>query len=271
MREAVCDKRMNQNEVEKMKNRKGQKSPRKKIGIIFVMVLTTIAGTALGLKYFCPDRTPTSIENGDFETGDLSGWEYKAGTADGEISLEAVITGTTFFDEKVPYNKTGKYHFDGWKANSVESNGYVLKSTVFRLSGSGFISFKMGGNAACVKVYKSSGEQIAEYNNTEFRDMNHPNLDEGCRNGTMTTFVANLAEYLGERLYIELADKGADVTSWGVAFFDDIVTYYKVAPDVANSYDTVEFYKTTDGILSSEAQEYFIPWVLAVNSYQTES
>lgn len=50
---------------------------------------------------------------------------------------------------------------------------------------------------------------------------------------------------------------------WGVAFFDDIVTYYETAPDVSQCFDTVELNATTssDGV----SQQYRIPWEIAVN------
>lgn len=206
------------------------------------------------------------ILNAGFEDGNLNGWTYQKGTDDGQINGEsAVISATTWWGERLPYNQSGNFHFDGWEANVTESNTYWLRSSEFVLGGSGVISFKMGGNAACVKVFKADGTQIAEYNNTQFRDVAFPNLDEGCRLATMTTFVADLSNHIGEKLYIELHDKS--VTGWAVAFFDEIVTYYADKPVVAEMFDTVQFYKKIDGVQEETPRDFMIPWVEAVNEY----
>ena len=209
------------------------------------------------------------IVNGDFETGDLTGWTYQEGEGDGQIlGAEAVISESTWWAERIPYNKEGTYHFDGWaaKGGEGEADTYTLKSSTFTLGGSGWISFKMAGNAAAVKVYKADGTQIAYYKNTAFADVSFPNINEGCRLATMTTFAADLSDYLGEELYIELCDETA--AGWAVAFFDDIVTYYETAPNIAALSDKVSFYYKPAGEEEQEdtPTEYNIPWVQAVNA-----
>lgn len=206
-----------------------------------------------------------SIMNGGFETGSLAGWTYEQGTGNGQIAGDAAVSSATeWWGERLPYNKVGTYHFDGWAANATESNTYWLRSSVFTLGGSGWISFKMGGNAAVVKVFKEDGTRIGEFVNTAFADVAFPNIDEGCRLATMTTFAADLSDYLGERLYIELHDVSA--SGWAVAFFDDIITYYETTPDVASLSDTVQFYKKVDGVQQEEPTSYNIPWVIAANT-----
>lgn len=209
-----------------------------------------------------------AIVNGDFETGDLTGWTYAEGSGDGQIlGARAVISNTTFFDDRLPYNQGGSYHFDGWAAkdNANEAHTYSLTSTAFTLGGSGYISFKMAGNAARVAVHDAENDAVvAEYKNTAFCDIATTNLDAGSRLATMTTFVAELSAHKGKRLYIELAD--APVAVWAVAFFDDIVTYYETAPAIADSYDTVFFYK--DGYAAGkQPTEYRIAWVEAQNCF----
>lgn len=200
------------------------------------------------------------ILNGGFETGDLTGWTVSSGNikTDG-----AVVSAETFWGENIAYNQSGNYHFDGWGAQYAEADLYSLKSSAFTLSGSGFISFKMGGASAVIKVYKADGQQIAEYDNTEFANIEEvfPHIDEGSRLATMTTFVADLSSYLGEELYIEICD-GKDV-GWGVAFFDEIVTYYETAPDVSASSDTVRLNALTSS--TGEECDFKLKWVTAVN------
>ncbi len=202
------------------------------------------------------------ILNGNFETGDLTGWTVVSGNVHEDSAIERE---ETFFDEQLPFNKEGKFHFDGWGAQYAEAETYALRSETFTLGGSGFISFKMAGRAAVLKVFKADGTQIAEYENTQFADVKYPHIDEGSRQATMVTFVADLSEYIGEKLYIEICD-GKEGGNWGVAFFDDIVTYYETAPDVENSKDIVHLNPTTS---KTETEcDYELNWVTAINKIQ---
>lgn len=216
------------------------------------------------------------IRNGGFELGTLEGWTYEQGEGDGKITGDSALsTDETHWGEKIPLNKSGKYFFSGWNANTEEANAYKLTSTRFTLGGSGVISFKLGGNAAVLKVFKADGTQIAEYSNTEFADKNFPHIELGGRWATMTSFYADLHEYVGQELYIELHDKGA--AAWGVAFFDEVVTYYEgttsdVLATLATKNDTVAL--TCHGgagelaeINHAEGETYDISWVLAENEY----
>ena len=203
--------------------------------------------------------TEYQIKNGGFETGDLTGWTVTGG----EVAENPVSRAQVFWNERFPYNSEGLYHFDGWLANTVEAEGYSLRSEDFTLGGSGYISFKLGGRCAVLRVYTAAGKCIAEYGNTMFSAENYPYVDRGCRTATMTTYLADLSAYRGETLYIEIADTvltgGED---WGVAFFDDIVTYYETAPVLADLYDTVDLTSATS---SAGVQAYRLPWAEAVN------
>ena len=218
------------------------------------------------------------IVNGGFETGDLRGWTYEQGTGDGQVDgANAISSEESFWAEEIPFNQGGNYHFHGWTANPTEANAYKITSSTFTLGGSGYISFKMGGANAVVKVFTADGTQIAEYRNTEYADINFPYVEYGSRNGTMTTFVADLSAYLGEELYLELHDSGAG--GWGVAFFDDIVTYYETAPVVSECFDTVmiraRVQTGTDEngnpiyAQAAEKTKYQLAWKTAVNVYQS--
>lgn len=206
-----------------------------------------------------------TIVNGDFELGDMTGWTV----ASGSINTDGcVITGNTFWGENIPYNNGGLFHFDGWKASGDEAATYSIRSTEFTLGGSGFISFKMAGRSAAVKVYKvGETNPVAVYRNTAFGDNSFPHVDAGCRLATMTTFFADLHEYLGEKLVIELCDEpnvdeNGNALSWGVVFFDDIVTYYETAP-TTEKFDTVALNPQTS---ATGVTSYNIPWVKAVNA-----
>lgn len=72
----------------------------------------------------------------------------------------------------------------------------------------------------------------------------------------MLAYVMDLSDYIGEELYIELHDEVID-GGWAHAFFDEVITYYKTAPNWQTKSDTV-----ADGGTGNPVE---IPWRLAVN------
>lgn len=192
------------------------------------------------------------IQNGGFETGNLDGW-----TQSGAISGNPISNETTFWAEEIPFNKTGEYFFNGWNSGVAESDGYSIRSTMFKLSGSGFITFKLGGRAASLALIDAStGEEVAVYENTEFNDGNFPLIKDGCRL-SMTKYVADCSSLLGRYLYVELRDNVlAAGLSWGVAFFDDVVVNNPDPVAVEGNYDTVV----------QNGEEVQIPYAEAINT-----
>lgn len=194
-----------------------------------------------------------SVANGGFESGNLAGWtvlndkwSYVDGQATGVISAE------NYWGEALPYNQAGEYHLDGWNNGLEEADTWAVRSTNFTLAGSGFISVRMGGHAAAVRVYKADGTEVGHYAQNRFSDVNFPSLAAGGSWADMGTYVIDLSAYLGEELYLELCDEAAE--GWAHAFFDEVVTYYEEAPDYANNADTVP-----DG---GTGEEVAIPWQL---------
>lgn len=194
-----------------------------------------------------------SVANGGFETGNLAGWtvlndnwSYVEGNATG------VISAPSYWGEALPYNQAGDYHLDGWNNGIAEGDTWAVRSTNFVLSGSGFISVRMGGHAAAVRVYKADGTEIGHYQQNRFSDVNFPSLAAGGSWADMGTYVIDLSAYLGEELYIELCDEQVD--GWAHAFFDEVVTYYEEMPDYESNADSVP-----DG---GTAEEVLIPWRL---------
>ncbi len=168
------------------------------------------------------------IVNGDFETGNMDGWTVSKGKVD--VSA-AVISDSYYWAEQVPYNQHGSFHFDGWKANTVEAEGYAIKSSNFTLGGSGFISVRMGGRAAKINVYTVGDDQLIKtVTNTAYSGVEFPSVAKGNRQGTMVKYLIDLSEHLGKNLYVELEDDGSMSSDWAVAFFDEVVTYYEEVP-----------------------------------------
>ncbi len=202
-----------------------------------------------------------SIANGGFEAGNLAGWTVIAdnwSVVDGQAA--GVISANTYWGENLPYNQAGNYHLDGWNNGIPEPEGWQLKSTNFTLAGSGFISVRMGANAAAVRVFLADGTEIGYYKQTRFSDVNFPSLANGGSWADMGTYVMDLSAYIGQEMYIVLCDEVIDA-GWAQAFFDEVVTYYETAPDYANLFDTV-----TDGAAADTTPaEVQIPWQLAQN------
>lgn len=199
-----------------------------------------------------------SVANGGFEAGNLAGWTVLAdnwGIVDGHAS--GVISANTYWGENLPYNQAGDYHMDGWNNGIAEPDPWAIQSTNFTLSGSGFISVRMGGAAAAVKVYTADGTEIGYYKQTRFNDANFPTV--GAAGGSwadMGTYVMDMSAYIGQELYIVLCDETIE-GGWAHSFFDEVVTYYETAPDYANLSDTV-----AQSVTGEDVQ---FPWQLAEN------
>ncbi len=194
------------------------------------------------------------IPNGGFETGNMTGWTP---LTDGFNASTAVIADAVFWGEQIPYNQSGNFHLDGWNTGLDEPLAWAVQSANFTLSGSGYITWRMGGNAAAVKVFKADGTEIAFVREEHFRDADFPNVALGSW-ATMSTYALDLSAYVGEELYIVLMDEEIS-EGWAHAFFDEVVTWYETAPDVANAADV---FANTPGC---EPAEVTRPWIAATN------
>ena len=165
------------------------------------------------------ENNPYQVLNGDFETGDLTGWTLIK--TSGETEIGYVSAQDVFWkNADKPYNKDGRFLFTGIE----DVNGWMegargtLTSSTFTVGGCGFITFKLGGgyNQECYIeiVDASSGDAIARYHND--------NTDNN--EGYMFSFKADLTQFMGREVYIRVVDNAEN--AWGCLAVDSFITYY---------------------------------------------
>ena len=211
------------------------------------------------------DTTGNRVRNGDFETGDKTGWTLEFTDGKGEWAGNPVQNNDGYWGGKAAYNKEGVYHFNGQEGGIPENRTWRLTSSSFVLGGSGFITFKMGGHAAVLKVYtveSGTETQVAEYHNTAYADHDVTHVHSGGMQATMTTYVADLSQYIGKEIKLVLCDDM--VEDWGHSILDDVVTYYETAPVAEGRYDTV---KNLCDDAETVGETCDIPWKNAENKY----
>ena len=207
-------------------------------------------------------EVPFQVENGGFETGDFTGWTLPEGwPVDENGNPLGLSSEKTYWAEEMPFNQAGEYHLDGWATTIPEPESWHITSSHFILGGVGYITVRMGGRTAAVKVFKADGTQLGLFRNRHFKDSGFPSVKKGVGGSwaDMATFIIDLHEYIGEELYLELWDEESP-GSWAVAFFDEVVTLYDEIPDYKTNFDLVK-----DGN-SSEMVE--IQWQRTLNVYE---
>ncbi|MCF0107976.1 MAG: hypothetical protein HUJ59_03105 [Bacilli bacterium] len=158
---------------------------------------------------------------------------------------------STYWVENIPFNKTGNYFFDSEKLPGEETSRARYFSTVFTLSGSGVISFKMAGESARFSLWDAEDYTVLmEINGHDgyFVDGGVRPIDtvNGRRTGTMQRIVVDASKFLGKKVFIDIEDDRTG-GGWGLARFDEIVTYYATVPSFKidsfnHNYDSDNFY-----------------------------
>ena len=171
------------------------------------------------------DTRAYRITNGGFDNG-LDGWILS------NPDLGGVNSNETYWNENIPFNNDGNffnaYNFNG---NAKESAMGTLTSSAFKIGGSGWITYKLGGAKNADKVFidvieKETGNILARYYNNAFSDDSSQTDVRGC---TLLAYKADLSQFIGKTVYIRLVDN--DVNDYGLFFVDSFVTYYPEAPE----------------------------------------
>ena len=170
------------------------------------------------------------IKNPDFEIGSLGGWTIVSGDA---FSHDGVNNESTWWNENITYNRDGNYHFGHYNPSGTG----VMRSSVFKLGGKGFVSFKLGGCSDQGKTYfrfmaVGDGEpvEIAKVSNVQYKNEQFPFVPMKMHLLNMVQYYVDLGEFVGENLYIEIVDNNDSSDDLGCMTFDSFETFYEDTP-----------------------------------------
>ncbi len=165
------------------------------------------------------ENDPYQVLNGDFETGDLTGWSLMKTSGETEMGY---LSEQEFYWKNInkPYNMDGRFLFTGIEdiRGNMEAAKGTLTSETFTIGGCGFITFKLGGgyneNCYIEIVDAKTNQAIAKYHND----------NESRNEGYMFQFKADLTQFMGSEVYIRVVDNAE--AAWGCLAVDSFITYY---------------------------------------------
>lgn len=188
-------------------------------GLIFADDFKTYYEEEPSNEFNLASMVNTQIINGDFETGDLTGWRLISGEVPGKVtSLDG------YWGGNISYNKDGNYLFTALEGQNnqtdpnLEGRMGVLRSSRFVISKGNWISFKLGASkndVTGIRVIKEDGIIVASYHNTHF--------GEDGKEGYMWQYKYQLNDIEDNTIcYIEIFDNATG--DWGLVAVDSIRT-----------------------------------------------
>ena len=180
---------------------------------------------ALMLNLF--DTTKYRLINGDFETGDLTGW-----TLVGQMGAVSNNTHYWIGDGEsaagFAYGKEGNYFFDAY-AGGVEGKVGSLTSSTFTVGGSGYITYKIGAaknlDQVNIQVVEAATGNILKVLGNPLWADRTDGVKSGC---TLIAYKADLSELMGKEVFIRVWDNAT--SDYGLFFLDSVYTYYAEEP-----------------------------------------
>lgn len=252
--------------------------------IMFLSVVCFLVSCAKENK--STEQKITYIENGGFETGDLSGWTVLSGDAFNDDCVSSRKSFTYSYDEdhkEISINQTGNWYLTGKGYDLSHSNNRtgVIKSSNFYLKEDGIISMKIAGGALKVEkgdnagskdksricyvgIYRASDDMmIAQQTNEYFLEHTESYVDvRKYKSGVYNTdnfyeYTLDLKEYVNEELYIKVVDNDTSVY-YGYICVDDIKvglgsesqatgTYYTKVRDYIEEVEAPSKYEIANG------------------------
>ncbi|MBQ7913143.1 MAG: hypothetical protein IJ308_05320 [Clostridia bacterium] len=165
------------------------------------------------------EETIYDLFNGNFDHG-MYGWTKDSNI--GDISED-----TTYWAEAKPYDNVGKF-FSCYAPDQSEGSMGTLRSNVFEVGGSGYITYRIGGVKNPDQVYMEVIDAITGVKYGHF-------YNEFMADCTLINYKADLSAYIGKLVYINFVDKATG--DYGLIFCDEFVTYYADATTVPEEYN----------------------------------
>lgn len=159
-------------------------------------------------------NTIYDLYNGNFDNG-MDGWTKSSNI--GDISED-----TTYWTEAKPFNNEGKF-FSCYAPEQGEDKLGTLRSNVFEVGGSGYITYRLGGVKNPDQVYMEVIDAVSGVKYGHF-------YNEFMADCTLISYKADLSAYIGKLVYINFVDNAT--ADYGLIFCDEFVTYYADAADV---------------------------------------
>ena len=181
-------------------------------------------------KEDCEAKDEFHIKNPDFEIGSLGGWTVISGDA---FSHDGVNNESTWWNENITYNRDGNYHYGHYNPSGTG----VLRSSVFKLGGKGFVSFKLGGCSNQSLTYirfmsVNGGEpvEVTKVSNVQYKNEQFPFVPMKMHLLNMIQYYVDLGDFVGEDLYLEIVDNNNSNDDLGCMTFDSFETFYEDTP-----------------------------------------
>ena len=179
------------------------------------------------------------LANGTFDAG-LDGWTLS------NEELGAVNNKDIYWEpnDNIPFRNEGNF-FNAYATNVERAMG-TLTSSTFKVGGSGWITYRLGGakniDYVYMEVISANGEKAVKLPNFDWVDI-VGTQERGC---SLIPYKANLIEYgfaLGEEVYIKLTDNAEG--DYGLFFLDSVITYYTAEP--SGEFNLVSKYRLLNG------------------------
>ncbi|MFW6270034.1 MAG: GH32 C-terminal domain-containing protein [Bacillota bacterium] len=236
----------------------------KKLGsIILIGLFLTTAFTGS----IVAEEIVRELNNPNFETGDLSGWQVIEGNAFSDKNVTDLEQESWFGD--LHFDHSGEFHLWGYimdldedknpiydkKNKNGDSLTGVLRSNSFVLSGTGEISFLVGGGQDLDDLYVA----LVRKSDAEILKKATGNNSERYRRVWW-----DASEHLGDEVYIEVVDNSTK--SMGHINVDDFNVYHQDSETINYDLDNLDFgtgelepWLNDKGNAFKISKDYYIP------------
>ncbi|MBQ4268391.1 MAG: hypothetical protein IJB97_01935, partial [Clostridia bacterium] len=150
------------------------------------------------------------LYNGGFETGNLRGW-LKDG-AIGDVSADS-----TYWAEAKPFNKDGEFLFSAYAPGNGEGDMGTLRSSMFTVGGSGWITYLLSGVNGGAHIYMDIMDAATNLPLARF-------YNQAPNDCTLVKYKADLSAFSGKTVYVQFTDQA--YRDYGLIFCDAFKTYY---------------------------------------------